>query len=215
MTALADEHRLEAEHRRAFAREPERLSEVERQAVRRLAEDVPALWSAASTTARDRQAIARLMLERVAIRVHGTTERVELDCHWAGGTLTRHALTRPVRRFEQLEQWDRLIARITALREADATAQAIADRLNAEGWRPPKKAVFDAPMVRRLLQRRGLGTRRSPPDRLRLAAPRPDHRAAGAGRHPAHLARQPCSGHNTNQPSRGIMTKRSSRSSPS
>jgi len=54
----------------------------------------------------------------------------------------------------------RMIARITALREADATAQAIADRLNAEGWRPPKKTAFDAPMVRRLLQRRGLGTRR-------------------------------------------------------
>lgn len=125
-----------------------------------LAEDVPALWHAASTTAQDRQAIARLMLERVAIRVHGTTERADLDCHWAGGTITRHELTRPVRRFEQLEQWERLIARITALREADTTAQAIADRLNAEGWRPPKKTVFDAPMVRRLLQRRGLGTRR-------------------------------------------------------
>src|SRR4051812_2017462 len=157
-TALADEGRLAAEHRRILEREPERLSEADRQAVQRLAADVPALWHAASTTARDRQAIARLMLERVVIRVCGATERAELACHWAGGPITRHDLIRPVRRFEQLEQWDRLIARITALREAGATAQAIADCLNAEGWRPPKKAAFNAPMIRRLLQRRGLGT---------------------------------------------------------
>lgn len=80
-TALADEDRLAAEHRRILEREPERLSEAERQAVQRLAADIPALWHAASTTARDRQAIARLMLERVVIRVCGATERAELACH--------------------------------------------------------------------------------------------------------------------------------------
>jgi hypothetical protein len=159
-TALADEGRLAAEHRRILEREPERLSKAERQAVQRLAADVPALWHAASTTARDLQAIARLMLERVVIRVCGAIERAEIACYWAGGPITRHDLVRPVQRFEQLEQWDRLIARITALREAGATAQANADCLNAEGWRPPKKPVFNAPMIRRLLQRRGLSTRR-------------------------------------------------------
>ena len=38
--------------------------------------------------------------------------------------------------------------------------RSLADRLNAEGWRPPKKRTFDAAMIRRLLQRRGLGTKR-------------------------------------------------------
>jgi len=32
--------------------------------------------------------------------------------------------------------------------------------LNAEGWTPPKKDSFNAPMIHRLLQRRGLGTTR-------------------------------------------------------
>src|SRR4051794_16703844 len=77
-----------------------------------------------------------------------------------GGIVTRHALIRPVRRFEQLEQFDRLIARITEMRRGNATAQDIADRLNIEGWKPPKKQAFNAPIIRRLLQRRGLGTRR-------------------------------------------------------
>ena len=159
-TALAAERELGDDHRHALQREPERLTEDEKGAVRHLAEDVPALWRAVSTTAHDRQAIARLMLERVVILVRGATEHADLTCHWAGGVITRHPLIRPVRRFEQLEKFDELVARITNLRGQGATAQAIADHLNAEGWRPPKKAAFDAPMIRRLLQRRGLGTQR-------------------------------------------------------
>ena len=94
------------------------------------------------------------------IRVVGKTERAELDCRWAGSIVTKHRLTRPVRRFEQLEHFDELLARITGLRAQDATAQQIADTLNIEGWRPPKKQAFDAPMVCRLLQRHHLGSKR-------------------------------------------------------
>ena len=71
--ALAAEQALRSDHERALSREPERLSEEDRAAVRRLAEDIPALWHAPSTTAHDRQTIARLMLERVVVLVHGET----------------------------------------------------------------------------------------------------------------------------------------------
>lgn len=158
--ALTAEASLRDEHRRALAQEPEQLTEAEHDAVRRLAEDIPALWQAASTTALDRQTIARMMLERVEILVIGETERAELICHWAGGIVTKHALVRPVRRFEQLLNFDSLLARVTELRMQGATAQNIADTLNAEGWTPPKREMFNAPMIRRLLQRRGLGTTR-------------------------------------------------------
>jgi DNA invertase Pin-like site-specific DNA recombinase len=158
--ALTAEQALRAEHERALARAPERLTEEEKATVRRLASDIPALWRAPTTTARDHQAIARLMLERVVILVHGESERADLACHWAGGVVTKHTLIRPVRRFEQLEHFDQMLAQITEMRSQGATAQCIADRLNAEGWRPPKKHTFDAAMIRRLLQRRGLGTKR-------------------------------------------------------
>jgi DNA invertase Pin-like site-specific DNA recombinase len=158
--ALTAEQALRAEHERALARAPERLTEEEKATVRRLASDIPALWRAPTTTARDRQAIARLKIERVVILVHGESERADLACHWAGGVVTKHTLIRPVRRFEQLEHFDQMLAQITEMRSQGATAQCIADRLNAEGWRPPKKHTFDAAMIRRLLQRRGLGTKR-------------------------------------------------------
>ena len=102
--ALSSEQTLSDTDRRACPRDPERLTEADKAAVRRLAEDIPALWPAASTTAQDRQAVARLRLERVVIRVHGTSEHAEITGHWAGGTVTRPPLVRPVRR---LSSWKR------------------------------------------------------------------------------------------------------------
>ena len=117
-TALTAHQTLEGEHERALAHEPERLTEEEKATVRRLAEDIPALWRAPSTTARDRQTIARTMLDRVVILVQGATERAEITCHWAGGVVTRHEVIRPVRRFEQLANFDQLLARAVALQTA-------------------------------------------------------------------------------------------------
>lgn len=159
-TALSAEQALRDEHKRALAQEPEQLTEADRNTIRQLAQDIPALLQATSTTARDRQAITRMMLERVEVVVIGETEHAEIACHWAGGSITKHRLVRPVRRFEQLKNFDGLLTRITELRKNGATAQTIADTLNAEGWAPPKKASFNAPMVCRLLQRRGLATTR-------------------------------------------------------
>src|SRR3546814_12633416 len=74
----------------------------------------------------DRQTIARMLLERVEVLVLGETEHAELTCHWSGGVVTKHAFIRPVRRFEQLEHFVKLLARITQLPTHGATAQDIA-----------------------------------------------------------------------------------------
>jgi DNA invertase Pin-like site-specific DNA recombinase len=158
--ALAQEQALRREHERDLARQPPRLSEAEQATIRRLAEDVPALWRSPSTTAADRQAIARLMLDQVTILVEGRSERAVITCHWAGGVPTRHDLRRPVARFEQLHDFERLLARIAALRQQGLAAAAISARLNAEGWQPAKRASFNEPLLRRLLRRYGLGGQR-------------------------------------------------------
>lgn len=100
------------------------------------------------------------MLEQVAVRVEGSSEHVEITCDWAGGARTRHALVRPVRRFEQLRRSDQLLATIRDLREQGCSAAAIAERLNAAGWRPPKREAFDASMIQRLVFRHSLGSGR-------------------------------------------------------
>ena len=155
--ALAAEQRLAAEYERFRTRQPMPLTPKERQAIARLAEDVPALWHAPTTTAADRQAIARLMLERVVVTVDGDSEKVAVECHWAGGVRTSHALRRPVARLGQLSDYAALMARIGQLHASGLRAPAIAAALNAEGWRPAKRrATFTAAMVRGLLHRQGV-----------------------------------------------------------
>lgn len=150
--ALAAEQALQAEQEHALARQPLPLQAEEKEVIRKLAEDVPALWHAPTTTATDRQAIARLLLEEVVVRVEHNSEHVELECRWAGGQQTRHALTRTVRRFAQLRQFDRLLAEIRTLREQGDTAAVIAEKLNATGWRPPRRETFNEATVLKLLR---------------------------------------------------------------
>ena len=157
---MATKQSLVDDRQRALARQAERLTEQEKDAVRRLADDVPSLWNAASTTSRDRQTIARMMLDRVVIQVFGETERAELKCHWAGQIVTTHPIIRTVRRFEQLEHSQEMLDRIATLRAQGATARQIADDLNAQGWTNAKKPMFDALIVQKLLIRNGLGKKR-------------------------------------------------------
>jgi hypothetical protein len=124
--------------------------------VRRLAADIPELWSSATTTAADRQALVRHLVEKVVVATRSDTEFVDVTIHWAGGATSRHEVIRPVSRYEQLRDYGRLVARIAALRAGGLTAGQIAERLNEEGWRPPRRrTTFHGPMVRKLLSRLG------------------------------------------------------------
>jgi len=155
--ALAAQVRAQDDYNRFLEEQPLPLTPLDCARIRRLAEDIPTLWQAATTTPADRQAIARLLLERIVITVEGDSERVSVICHWAGGTCTGHRLQRPVQRLEQLSYFEALKERLGALDEAGLTAAEIAARLNAEGWRPAKRSDrFKATMVNELLHRVGV-----------------------------------------------------------
>jgi hypothetical protein len=75
---------------------------------------------------------------------------------------------RPVRLYEQLRDLDKLLDRIVALRREGCTASQIADRLNAEGFCPPKRCgKFFPELVRQLLSRRGMANERKYADQLK------------------------------------------------
>ncbi len=157
--ALEAQERLQADHRRFLAEQPATLSAQERDAIRRLASDLPALWHAQTTTAADRQAIIRQLVERVVVTVQGESEQVALEVQWLGGHRTHVQRIRPVARLEQLSYYPALLARVAVLHQQGLSRPSMAQVLNAEGWRPPKRRLtFTAEMVRALLVRQGLGT---------------------------------------------------------
>ena len=71
----------------------------------------------------------------------------------------RHTLLRPVQTYEQLSNFDELVARINALRADGQLLREIAITLNAEGFRPPKRSQkFTAGTLSRFLRERGTRT---------------------------------------------------------
>ena len=162
--ALKEQRRLEEEYARFCRTQPTELSAAERAQIRALAQDLPALWQASGTTAADRQRIVRLLVEEVVVAVQGDSERVEVTIAWAGGVRSRHELVRPVQRYEQLAAYPNLIKRIAELRADGRPLAEVAQRLNEEGFQPPKRSkVFNSGIVARLLAKEG---RRGPRPRV-------------------------------------------------
>jgi hypothetical protein len=156
-TALHEKRGLEEDYDRFRQKRPKELTVQQREAIRRLAEDVPRIWNAMDMRPQDRQEIARLLLESVTVDIEGESDQVELVLQWAGGFTSCHHLVRPVSRYEQLADYPRMRKRIDALRAKGSSFTEIAEHLNREGFHPPKRTDhFNGNMVARLLSGRGL-----------------------------------------------------------
>jgi DNA invertase Pin-like site-specific DNA recombinase len=152
--ALADQARLEQEYAQFCAARPARLTAAERAQIRQLAQHIPELWSAESTTPVDRQRLIRLLIERIEVTVQGESERVKLAITWSGGFISQHELVRTVQRYEQLSDYPRLCARVEQLQAAGKSMAEVARCLNGEGCHPPKRAErFTGGMVAGFLAR--------------------------------------------------------------
>jgi DNA invertase Pin-like site-specific DNA recombinase len=158
--ALHKVGQLEGDFERFTRSCPRLLGESDREQIRRLAQEVPALWHAPTTTSADRRQIARLLLERVVLTVDAAGDRVGVRVEWAGGVVREQTIAKAVRGYKDQRDWPRLSARLTALYQAGWTPAEIAAALEKEGFRPPKRAAqFMAGMVRRLLDQLGLRPR--------------------------------------------------------
>lgn len=167
--SLRQQRQLEEEFDRWQRVAPPQLSAQDRRAIEALASDLPALWRAETTTAADRKRIARLLLGRVTAIVDKGSERVDIELHWLGGAVGRHTLDRPVSRYDQQASHPRLVRRLKELCRQRLSSAQIAERLNAEGFRPPKRAErFSGEMVLRLTTRLGIQRRQRHGGRARL-----------------------------------------------
>lgn len=159
--ALREQESLADDHDRFQREQLPSLSPQDRDVIRALASDIPALWQASSTTAEDRKTILRLLIERIVVTVQGETELMDVTVHWCGGFTSQHELARPVPVFEQMRDYDKLFARIKELHHSGWTAPEIAQQLNEEGWRRPRRlSPFNEYNVRHFLSRRGLANSR-------------------------------------------------------
>ena len=158
--ALAETARLEADYQRFTEEQPAALTAAERAAIQALAADLPQVWEAPSTTQADRKELLRILIEDITVHVIGDSELVDVTITWAGGHQTSGQAVRPVARLDQLSYFPALLARVTGLAAAGRSNRQIADVLNAEGFRPPKRTSrFSDQQVRTLISQRGIRAR--------------------------------------------------------
>ncbi len=136
------------------------MTAEDEQIIRSLADDLPAIWIAETTPPADRQRIARLLLERVVVTVDKNSEKVAVQLHWIGGQVRSYVVSRPVSGYHCRSDYPRLVERLRAMSQERLPAAEIAQRLNAEGSHPPRKAKqFNSGIILHLMAQLGLPRR--------------------------------------------------------
>jgi hypothetical protein len=151
--ALTAQQRLEEDYHRFLRAQPRLLSATEREAIRQLSADVPALWEAPTTTHADRKAIVRQVVERVIVDVQGTSERVHVCIRWWGGGQTEGVVLRPVTTLAALSSYPQLCQRVRELAGEGLPVLDIVDRLRAEGYRSARGGRLGVQAIRTLVHR--------------------------------------------------------------
>jgi hypothetical protein len=160
---LASVREAELEYDTFRRSQPAALTDGERAEILALAADLPAVWAAPTTTPADRQRVIRCLVERVTATVERDTDRVSVSIRWAGGLESACQIRRPVGRYDQLADLPALLARVETLRAEGVPLAAVAERLNRDGFVPPKRAArFTGPMLTRLLWTRRPRAERRP-----------------------------------------------------
>jgi len=124
---------LEGEYLQAQCTDLAPLDEVERQAVGQLADDLPAVWHAPTTTARDRKRLLRLVIRDVTLKAGPQGRSAEITILWSGQTVTEHSVMCPPRGWHCVTD-AAIVERIRELTQG-LPDHRVADTLNAEGIR--------------------------------------------------------------------------------
>jgi hypothetical protein len=149
---------LEQEQRKLCeleARRPETLTTTERHALVSLARDLPRLWQAPSTTARDRKQLLRTLICEVTVTVKAEPRRAELEIAWEGGARTElqvPLIRRGPERHRTNEDTVELIAQLAA----HSSDQQIAAILNQQGRLTGTGLPFNQSRVKHVRQQHAI-----------------------------------------------------------
>jgi len=152
---LRDLSVAEAELRRREQRQPPPVGPEQRQRVLALGADLQQVWTAPTTTDRDRKELLRTLLEEVIIVVDRTEHRAHLTMRWRGSTLTTIDLSLPQYKISGVRTDEDTIELLTRLAE-HYPDDLIASILNRQGRKTAYGERFTALQVGSLRRYRNI-----------------------------------------------------------
>ena len=154
---LKQQQQIKEDYERFRSQRPKRLSEEEKQVIRTIAESLPRLWSANTTTQVQRKEIIRQVIQKITVTVDGESEKVQVMIEWVGGDTRKANLVRPVAKWTQLSYYPQLCHQLERLAQTNLTTDEIIEHLHQAGFRPPKRRqTFNREGIRALMRRLGL-----------------------------------------------------------
>jgi excisionase family DNA binding protein len=155
---------VEREERKLAALEqarPAPLSDDERDALARLARDLPRIWSAPTTTDRDRKELLRTLVSDVIVTVDAAARRADVELCWEGGARTELQVKLNARGPERLRLDEDTLELIRRLAQHHPDRQ-IAAILSRQGRRTGTDLPFTEARVRAVRQRAGISAASAP-----------------------------------------------------
>jgi DNA invertase Pin-like site-specific DNA recombinase len=152
-----------AQLERAFAhaeREAEwNLTAEERTAIRELSRDLPAIWSAETTTNQERKQLLRMAIESVQVEGISQAGQVEVQIRWRSGTVTSVSVKRAAPGECSLKTPEEAVSRIHKMAPRRTYAE-IAIALNRAGLRSAFGRRFTSQHVGYICRKDGLDRRK-------------------------------------------------------
>jgi hypothetical protein len=152
--ALEQVARLEQTIAQAERTAPVVLSPEERTTLDALAQDLPAIWHAATTTNRERKQLVRFAITAVDLDGRSQPGKVAIQIHWHSGTITTVQVDRPRPGEGSLQTPVGAVALICD-KAPRHPYHEIAEQLNAQGWRTAFGRRFTSQHVGYLCRRYG------------------------------------------------------------
>jgi DNA invertase Pin-like site-specific DNA recombinase/predicted DNA-binding transcriptional regulator AlpA len=143
-------------------RRPEPLSAREREALARVARDLPRLWHADTTTARDRKELLRTLVAEAIVTVRDEPRQAEIEIAWEGGARSRLSIPL-IRRGPERKRTDEDTVELIGTLAAHHPDRQIAAILNKQGRRTGTGLPFNQARVKGIRQRDGIPAA-PPPD---------------------------------------------------
>jgi len=160
--ALAAAERERGKLARLEQARPAPLTDAERQALARLARDLPRLWGAETTTDRDRKQLLRTLIGEVVVTVNAPERRAAVEVSWEGGARSELQVRLNRRGPERRRLAEDTVELIRRLARHHPDHQ-IAKILSAQGRRTGTGLPFTEARVRAARQRAGIPAA-PPPD---------------------------------------------------
>lgn len=147
--ALHQLAQVRQEHEAYRQKQTPPLTADQQRQVRQLAEDLPRMWRAPTTTAKDHKRVLRLLLKDVTLEKRPAAHQAILHLRWQGGATEDLTVTLPLNACDRWRYPEAVVNEVRT-RAREQTDEQIAEVFHAEGRKSAKGHPFTAAIVREL-----------------------------------------------------------------